>query len=255
MKAFMYVAYSKDHTPLYVGITEALEQRLASHRNGKAWWADVDHLTIREYSSRVDAEAAERKAISELQPEHNELRGVKLYPARRLQDRKRPKTYASLPLAEAEYLKTLSSDETYARCAELQRAGWSIASMLEVIKVAPTLTQLNSELKYRQLIPVPTGVPVPEPPKSRAELLKESAAEYEKNNYLSDEEKELLKEYAGLAKKYRPQYGMGHPIYEAAEEYKVFITELHDRGVLFSTIAKVVGVNESNIRRRYTPSK
>lgn len=251
----MYVAYSKDQTPLYVGITEALEQRLASHRNSKAWWAEVDHLTIREYLTRADAEAAERRAISELQPEHNELRGVKLYPARRLQDRKRPKTYASLPSDEVEYLRTLSSEETYARCAELQRAGWSVASMLEVIKVAPTLTQLNSELKYRQLTPTPTGVPLPEPPKSRAERSEESAAQYKRNNYLSEDEKELLKEYAGVAKKYRPQYGIGHPIYEAAEEYRVLITELHDRGVLFSTIAKVVGVNESNIRRRYTPSK
>lgn len=121
--------------------------------------------------------------------------------------------------------------------------------MLEGAQVAPTLPQLQIALKY--IKPEKTGHPVPIPPQSRAEYLREYKDKFEKDNYLSEQEKALLKEYAAKSKKYRPQYGPNHPLYQAVEEYKELITELRNRGVLFSTMAKVVGVNESNIRRRY----
>lgn len=250
MRTYLYRAYLTPEELLYIGITHSLDQRLAAHRNQKSWWADVSQITIETYDSREDAEAAERHQIATMHPKYNELPGVKMAAERRLVDRLRPTSKASLPKEEIEYLKSLSSEETYARCAELQNAGWSVSAMLEGAKVSPTPAQLRSELKYRGSQP-PSGVPVPVPPKNKRQAHEEYRTQFDKDNFLSEDEKNLLKHYAAQAKKYRPQYGVNHPIYQAAEEYKVLVTQLRDRGVLFSTIADVVGVNESNIRRRY----
>jgi hypothetical protein len=250
MKTFSYIAYSITAEVLYVGITKSLDQRLAAHQSQKKWWGEVDSVTIKSHSTREEAESWERFAISDLQPKYNALPGVKTKPARRLTDKLIPTSRAKLPKEEIEYLKTLNSEETYARCAELQKAGWSVTAMLEGAKVSPTPVQLRTELKYKQ-DQLPTGVTVPTPPKNRREEHEEFRAKYEADNYLSEDEKDLLKYYSTQSKKYRPQYGVNNPIYQAVEEYKELITQLRDRGVFFSTIAAVVGVSESNIRRRY----
>lgn len=250
MRTYLYKAYSSSQELLYVGITHSVDQRLAAHRNQKTWWDDVASLSIETYSSREDAEAQERHQIATLAPKYNELPGVKLTANRRVVDRLQHTTKSRLPQEEIDYLKTLDSEQTYARCVELQQAGWSVSAMLEGARVAPTPSQLRTEIKYRSN-QEPTGVPVPQPPKNKRQAHEEYRSKFEKANHLSEEEKELLVYYAAQAKKYRPQYGETHPIYQAAEEYKALITQLRDRGVLFSTMANVVGVDESNIRRRY----
>jgi predicted GIY-YIG superfamily endonuclease len=249
MKTHLYKLVSADDEVLYIGITSNFDQRMSAHANEKGWWGEVEHFIVKTFSTREDAEAEERYQIAEISPKYNEMLGVKLYPSRRMVDRRAPKTHAKLPEEEIEYLKNLSSDETYSRCAELQQAGWSVAAMLDGAKVSPTLTQLRVALKYK--VPTPTGRAVPVPPKSKTQLSREYRETFDKNNYVSDEEKELIQEYASQSKKYRPQYGPNHPLYQAVEEYKELITELRDRGVLFSTIARIAGVDESNIRRRY----
>lgn len=252
MKTHLYKLISANNEVIYVGITNNFDQRMSNHSTEKSWWSEVDYSIVKTFSTREDAEAEERYEISKVSPKYNEMPGVKIRPSRRLEDRRAPKSHAKLPPEEIEYLKTLTSEETYARCAELQQAGWSVTAMLEGAKVSPTLSQLRVDLRYR--VPVVTGHPVPSPPKSKSELLREFRDGFERDNHLSEDEKELLKDYAAKSKKYRPQYGPDHPLYQSVEEYRELITQLRDRGVLFSTMANVVGVNESNIRRRYIKS-
>lgn len=67
----LYRFYSATGQLLYVGITMSPPDRFKSHRDTKAWWAEVAGITVENYESRGDLEKAERRAIQVERPLHN----------------------------------------------------------------------------------------------------------------------------------------------------------------------------------------
>jgi excinuclease UvrABC nuclease subunit len=56
---------------LYVGISNDPEERFASHRREKAWWPQVDGISIEWFESRRAASLAEAHTIATENPRHN----------------------------------------------------------------------------------------------------------------------------------------------------------------------------------------
>lgn len=243
-----YKFYSSTGELLYVGITGNLDQRLHAHRLQKTWWKDVDDINVKVFNTREEAESYERQCIKVECPKYNELPGV--LHKQQTTERIIPKTRSRLPQKELEYLRTLDTNQTYLRCAELQAVGWSVLSILEGAKVSPSPSQLRAELKY--LHNVDTGVPVPRPPKTRSEKAQERLSA--KRDILPWEAEKLI-EYASYSKKLRPQYGLDHPIGKVVQEYREFVVHLVSEGALISDIARAAGVDESNVRKRYREGK
>jgi len=67
----LYRFYDASDVLLYVGITVDPAARFKKHRGDKPWWDDVDHIGIEKFTTRKEAEAAEKKAIQTEQPLHN----------------------------------------------------------------------------------------------------------------------------------------------------------------------------------------
>lgn len=68
-EASLYRVYH--HTELlYVGISLSFLQRLATHSR-RPWWREVTHITTTHFSSRLEADIAERIAIRNEQPKYN----------------------------------------------------------------------------------------------------------------------------------------------------------------------------------------
>jgi len=68
---FVYVAYDINNKVLYVGITDDLFGRMASHRQSSAWWQRMERLTWEEWSNRDVARMLERELIGRYCPEYN----------------------------------------------------------------------------------------------------------------------------------------------------------------------------------------
>lgn len=64
----LYRFYGDTGQLLYVGITQDPGKRLAQHTATKNWWTSVRGISIDWYSSRDDAAAAERRAITVERP-------------------------------------------------------------------------------------------------------------------------------------------------------------------------------------------
>ena len=246
-KTYLYRLYTAADELLYVGITKDLFTRLAAHQNWQPWWSDVDHYSVKEYKTREEAEVAEAAAIAIESPEHNQIRGVssavdlttseKLHRARR---------HIPLPAAEAEYLGSLNGDDAYSRAAELKRAGWSLVQINAAMRVTPDPYSLRTQIRYRAN--ATTGVPVPVPELNREQERKTRAVP---RSYLTDEEKNTLKEYAKYSAKLRPQYTDEHPIAVKVNEYRELVVELYNRGVQLQDIADAAGRNRSSIQKLY----
>ena len=71
----VYRAYDVDGNLLYVGISMNLPARLECHRR-KAWWPEVDEITVQWHDGREPAKAAERAAIRDEGPLYNIARPV-----------------------------------------------------------------------------------------------------------------------------------------------------------------------------------
>lgn len=67
----LYRLFDLEGTLLYVGITDALKNRMAQHAGEKAWWPAVVKKTVTWYGSRAEAEAAESAAIQDEAPIYN----------------------------------------------------------------------------------------------------------------------------------------------------------------------------------------
>jgi len=76
----LYRMYDKDNTLLYVGISLRVETRLATHRQDKPWWPDIDTIRLEHHPSRKSAEQAELRAIRKEKPLYN-IVGVTDLPA------------------------------------------------------------------------------------------------------------------------------------------------------------------------------
>jgi len=70
-KYTVYRLYDADGNLLYVGTTNNLERRMASHRHDKQWWSDVADVETETVASATEAAEAERNQIHTLEPLHN----------------------------------------------------------------------------------------------------------------------------------------------------------------------------------------
>jgi hypothetical protein len=235
--------YDTDSQLLYVGITNNVDQRFTAHAATKSWWTDVDNINLKQYPDRESAILAERLAILSEYPRYNELVTSKPYAAS--PEKRYPTTHSKLPESEIAYLRSLDGADMLNRAAELQAAGWSVATILDGVRVAPTSVQLRVALK--SIYNPNTGVPVPEPPKSKRIKREERL---EKITHLTEEEISQLQYYSVLARKFRPQYPAAHPISAAAQTYRELINTHHANGVPIREMAEAVGCDEGNIRRR-----
>lgn len=82
-------------TPLYIGISNSPDLRLAQHAADKDWWPQVDQraVTVRWYPTRDAALRAERAAIRRHRPRYN----IQHHPDRRSRYAPERPTSASLP--------------------------------------------------------------------------------------------------------------------------------------------------------------
>lgn len=246
---YVYRAYNDLFELCYVGITNSLDVRITAHRKEKKWWhAEVSHLVVKIFNTRAKAEIEEADAIAKEEPKYNEVVG-KQKPSsiatQEYMDRLSPKTKKKLPPEEIQYLKTLDAPKVYERANALANAGWSVAAILEGVRVAPTVVELRRAVKATQKQDSSREIPLP--PMTRAES---RAFKKAKEVHLASYETSRLRFLAKKVKNFRPGHAEGHPIYEAREEYNELITRLYEKGVRVSEIAEAVGVDESNIRRR-----
>lgn len=73
-RCYLYRFYGGDGSLLYVGITDDLIARLASHRRTAGWWSAVARTESVIYPTRRAAEYAEAVAIRSERPAHNRAR-------------------------------------------------------------------------------------------------------------------------------------------------------------------------------------
>lgn len=68
----LYRFFDRSDVLLYVGITADLPTRMKNHRKGKPWWTHIHNITVEHFDTRQEALDAERKAIREEKPLHND---------------------------------------------------------------------------------------------------------------------------------------------------------------------------------------
>lgn len=67
----LYRFFGAGDVLLYVGLTVRLPTRLRDHQRGKAWWTEVERMTVQRYPGRPEVEEAERLAIMIERPKYN----------------------------------------------------------------------------------------------------------------------------------------------------------------------------------------
>lgn len=77
----VYLAFDFDRTPIYIGVTSHLFNRLYRH-TVKAWWPQVVGLEIESFPTRVEADVREAQLIQFYSPAEND----QLNPLRALMD-------------------------------------------------------------------------------------------------------------------------------------------------------------------------
>jgi len=67
----LYRLYDASDLLLYIGISDDLKVRFATHASLKPWWPEVARKTVELHAKRTDAADAELKAIRSEHPLHN----------------------------------------------------------------------------------------------------------------------------------------------------------------------------------------
>jgi predicted GIY-YIG superfamily endonuclease len=246
-KTYLYRLYNSSDELLYVGITRDLFSRLSTHRTVQSWWSEVDYYSVKEYRSRDEAVAQESYLIATVQPEYNQIPGKRIKSPELITETIfKTKRHIPLPLEEVEYLGSLNGDEAYARAAELRKAGWSLKHITSSMRVTPDPYSLRNRMRF--FVNTVTGVPVPIPPPTLEEERKSKTIP---RSYLTDREKEQIKEYATYSAKLRPEYKDDHPVVVKVNEYRVLVVSLRHRGVMTQDIAIAAGRNRNSIQKIY----
>ena len=73
----VYRLFSADCELLYVGVSGELCRRLREHSRRAPWWARADHGTTEQHTDWFSARAAERLAITDESPTHNQDRSLR----------------------------------------------------------------------------------------------------------------------------------------------------------------------------------
>lgn len=77
MSAFvLYRFFDSAGTLLYAGNTRNLAARLGQHESEKAWWGEVDMITVERFDDLESVRAAEQAAIDDGAPIHNQVRAL-----------------------------------------------------------------------------------------------------------------------------------------------------------------------------------
>lgn len=105
----LYRHWASDGSLLYVGISRNESARRQAHRAESVWFPLVDRITLEEYATRRAAEAAERHAIINEQPQFNIIHAP--WPQRRAAEQRRralcqpapPRTVVTRPKRAARY--------------------------------------------------------------------------------------------------------------------------------------------------------
>lgn len=77
----LYHLYDARRRLLYIGIAVNLERRWEAHRRASGWWPEVTDKVVVWFPDRVQASAAEVKAIESMHPIHNKSRIPAVRPA------------------------------------------------------------------------------------------------------------------------------------------------------------------------------
>lgn len=67
----VYELFDINGSPLYVGCTRRLSDRLRDHRRTKPWWSDVAFIATQTRGDGLSGHALERERIRTLLPAHN----------------------------------------------------------------------------------------------------------------------------------------------------------------------------------------
>jgi predicted GIY-YIG superfamily endonuclease len=67
----MYEAQWRIDTPLYVGVTHQLYERLSHHRRRQVWWPLVGEIVVEHFNDRAAAFEAEERHIHAMRPLFN----------------------------------------------------------------------------------------------------------------------------------------------------------------------------------------
>jgi predicted GIY-YIG superfamily endonuclease len=70
----LYRLFDASRALLYIGISDALRDRMAGHAATQPWWHEVAHRTVVWYDDREAADAAETLAIAAEKPRYNKAK-------------------------------------------------------------------------------------------------------------------------------------------------------------------------------------
>ena len=140
---------------LYVGISVNIGSRFDNHGRDKEWWHEVRTITVTPLPDRVDAVAAERRAVSLEQPLYNER--LKKEVTKPLNPKRRPRTGKSLTRTQAAVQAT-AAEEALGAANRIQKAreiressGLSRKELAKRAGMSPeTLKRIESD--YRQVM-------------------------------------------------------------------------------------------------------
>ena len=71
MTSAVYRIYDHDGDLMYLGLSDKPKQRISHHRFHKSWGYAMEAYKVREYPTRQQAAAVERKAIAILRPRYD----------------------------------------------------------------------------------------------------------------------------------------------------------------------------------------
>jgi predicted GIY-YIG superfamily endonuclease len=92
---WLYLCHDNTGALLYVGITSSGIKRFRNHGDVTDWWKDVDHIIVKHFETRNEAEVCERLAIRDLEPKHN----IQLIPREKPKGKPWPENVVPLPNA------------------------------------------------------------------------------------------------------------------------------------------------------------
>lgn len=76
MTNYVYRAYDRADSLLYVGVTNDLDRRLDAHSKQSGWWIFKARIESDAYPTRAEAEAEEKRLIQEAHPRWNRAHRV-----------------------------------------------------------------------------------------------------------------------------------------------------------------------------------
>jgi len=84
METALYRHYDQQENLLYVGISLAAMNRLATHERNANWFSKITRVDMERFSDRKQALIAEKEAIKSENPLHNIIHNSKTQPKRNL---------------------------------------------------------------------------------------------------------------------------------------------------------------------------